>query len=397
MGHNNTKFLPKLTLEDYAFIEQDKKKYNGLRLLRKDDVTFAAYIVLVDGVMLNPNEKGITEEEKIDRLKIIEMRGLTFANHDGRCIRRPFHKFCNLGEEGYYQINDIDWSDVIILEKLDGSLIAPYILNDQVVWATKKGKMPEMEEYLVASGFKEKYERLARSWSEWTCMFEWCSPNNQIILHYAEQSLTLISMRCIATGDYMPYEKMIGIAKKFDIPIVREYKTKIDNVQTFLQEVYTEKGIEGCVVTSRSTGVPLCKVKCEWYSGISRDMNYIQKNPAVKWQKTINDEWDDLMPHLTSPTKEEMIAFRDNVVRGLLAKADAIKAEVVQIVQSLEGLEQNVANRKFHESVKKHGKFVQIYHAMRNKPDDVPYDIVIVFCKKNIGNIKLVEELSRIE
>ena len=59
-----------------------------------------------------------------------ECRGIIFDTATGEILRRPFHKFFNVNERDETQDHRVDLSRPhAILEKLDGSMIAPFIVN----------------------------------------------------------------------------------------------------------------------------------------------------------------------------------------------------------------------------------------------------------------------------
>ncbi|MEO0990864.1 MAG: RNA ligase [Pseudomonadota bacterium] len=66
-----------------------------------------------------------------------ECRGLKFAP-DGTLIARPFHKFFNLGERRPPQEEPWNMSHVV-LDKLDGSMIHPAMVSDEMVFMTRMG------------------------------------------------------------------------------------------------------------------------------------------------------------------------------------------------------------------------------------------------------------------
>jgi len=69
-----------------------------------------------------------------------ECRGIIFDTVTGEIIRRPFHKFFNVNEREETQDHVFDLCrSYTILEKLDGSMIAPFIVNGEMIWGTKMG------------------------------------------------------------------------------------------------------------------------------------------------------------------------------------------------------------------------------------------------------------------
>ena len=405
MGQNITKFQHYLQLSDFDFINkpENEKRLKGLKLLNQTtpnggEIVIAIYLIVTSGLFKNPLENGISNIEKMERMLIMEMRGAIFDKKSGKCIRRPFCKFENLGS--LFTKEDINWSDIIALEKLDGSLIAPYIYNGLIIWATKKGHNPDVDEF-VANSIDNRYIQFINDWTNmngWSCMFEWCSPNNKIILQYNDHSLTLIGMRNIDSGEYMPYDKLASIASDYNVPVVKKYTDNIENPETFLAELYDKKGIEGCVLVQKSNGIPLCKVKCKWYSGIAKNTNYIGHSNSVPWEVTINETWDDIIGHLEPDLKANMIAFNDAVIASLQTKADEIRQEVLQIKKDIgedENKSDKTKNRLFHERIEKYGVLKEVYFNMRKDMTEDPFEILIKFAKKmvSVKNLDVIRNL----
>src|SRR5690606_17576527 len=70
----------------------------------------------------------------------IECRGIKFAP-DGRVLARPLHKFMNIGQTPDTQPHKIDFGQPhVIMDKLDGSMIHPAIVNGEVVFMTRMGR-----------------------------------------------------------------------------------------------------------------------------------------------------------------------------------------------------------------------------------------------------------------
>jgi len=63
-----------------------------------------------------------------------ECRGIIFDSKTGDIIRRPYHKFFNVNEREETQENQINLGHPhVIVEKLDGSMIAPFIVDGQMI------------------------------------------------------------------------------------------------------------------------------------------------------------------------------------------------------------------------------------------------------------------------
>ena len=134
-----------------------------------------------------------------------ECRGLIFDT-EGKIMSRPFHKFFNVNEREETQTSDIDMSQPhVIMEKMDGSMIRPILVNGQLRLATKMGVT---DVAMQAEAFMAKNTKY-KDFCVWcvskglTPIFEWTSPFNQIVLPYEEDMLTLLAVRENVTGHYL--------------------------------------------------------------------------------------------------------------------------------------------------------------------------------------------------
>src|ERR1035437_780174 len=95
-----------------------------------------------------------------------EFRGLKF-DLEGNLICRPYHKFFNVGERAETSLENIDVSKPhIILSKLDGSMVCPFIVNDVIIWGTKMGKTEvsdQVEMWLNQTGKIHQYSDYVRT------------------------------------------------------------------------------------------------------------------------------------------------------------------------------------------------------------------------------------------
>lgn len=138
-----------------------------------------------------------------------ECRGIIFDSFTGDIVRRPYHKFFNVNEREETQSHLIDLSNPhVILEKLDGSMIVPFIdTNSKLVWGTK----------MVAQDFHQMIEHFVKSSdidyegfclnlinSGYSPIFEWTHPQKRIVIDYGkEPTLILTAVRHMITGNYL--------------------------------------------------------------------------------------------------------------------------------------------------------------------------------------------------
>lgn len=136
-----------------------------------------------------------------------ECRGIIFAKSDGKIIRRPLHKFMNVNEKEETLIENLDFDlPHSIYHKLDGSMIAPYIIEGRFIWGTKMAAESFHDDISEWARDKPNYEEFSRTLihSGYTPIFEWTGPENRIVIGYKETKLTLLAIREMNTGEYQP-------------------------------------------------------------------------------------------------------------------------------------------------------------------------------------------------
>lgn len=213
-----------------------------------------------------------------------ECRGLIFES-DGmqRIIRRPFHKFKNVNEDQYHQTQNIDlfsqqhW----IREKMDGSMIAPFVIpgSDTVIYGTKRGNTD-----IGRNAARYANNELSQEFHNWvkciirdgyTPIFEWCSPDNRIVVEYSKPQLILLAVRHRTTGEYITDLDSLN----FPGTIVSEMPGMMDNATQLVNQCKTLEHAEGYVLTFNDGH--MVKFKGEWYLGIHGFKEMVNSTRAI--------------------------------------------------------------------------------------------------------------------
>lgn len=224
-----------------------------------------------------------------------EFRGLIFDT-DGNLIRRPLHKFFNVGERLETHLANIDVAQPhLILEKLDGSMISPFLVKNKLLWGTKMGQTDVSEQvdaWLKVKDIHNQYEKFARMWIEsgWTPIFEWVSNTQRIVLDYPQANLILTAMRFMHDGQYMDFDVMSYMAEKWKIPVVKTIEGSQLN-EELLKNTKDLKDQEGFVI--RFKDGQMFKIKSDWYCELHRvksEINYERGVVAL----LLTDAMDDL-------------------------------------------------------------------------------------------------------
>ena len=249
-----------------------------------------------------------------------ELRGIIFDTATGEILRRPFHKFFNVNEREETQDHVVDLSqEHRILEKLDGSMIAPFIVNDQMIWGTKMGATDvakPVEEFVEANSHYRQFAKFTIS-RGYTPIFEWCSRKQRIVLDYKEDQLILTAMRDLTTGRYLSHDLMEVHAESYGIPVVRTFEPQTD-MKEFIEYVRDLEDVEGFVV--RFNDGHMLKLKCHWYLQIHKAKEAILQDRNIV-ELILDEKLDDVKAHLPQEDRDRLSQFESQFN---LAVADVV-------------------------------------------------------------------------
>ena len=301
---------------------------------KKEGYTVINYNVMMadtfpDVVLADPDRPDLAAVARHAMLRR-ECRGIIFDSVTGDIIRRPFHKFFNVNEREETQDHMVDLSrSHAILEKLDGSMIAPFIVNGQMIWGTKMGATDvakPVEEFIYAHRNYHYYawKMIQRGY---TPIFEWCSRKQRIVLDYKEDQLILTAVRNMTTGEYVPFEWTP--VHEWNIPLVREFKPQTD-MKAFLEYVRDLEDLEGFVV--RFDDGHMLKLKCHWYLQIHKAKEAILQDRNIV-ELILDEKLDDVKAHLPAEDRDRLTQFEHdiNIRIGIVA------GEIVDILSDVYG------------------------------------------------------------
>lgn len=259
-----------------------------------------------------------------------ECRGIIFNTATGELIRRPFHKFFNINERAETQQNSISLADDhVIMDKLDGSMIAPFLLDDQLIWGTKMGAtdVARPVEQFVAQ--RENYRRFARAMclANMTPIFEWCSNKQRIVLNQPEDQLILTAIRNMKTGKYYTRFALEKQAKVFGIPFVKTFNFD-NNMDEFIKMVHDMQDIEGFVV--QFDDGHMVKLKCHWYVQIHKAKEAILQDRNIV-ELILEDKLDDVKAHLPEEDRDRIAEFEGDINEELFQIFKAVEEHLEEI------------------------------------------------------------------
>jgi T4 RnlA family RNA ligase len=255
-------------------------------------------------------------------------------NADGELISASFPKFFNWGEHPELTPLPKSLDGATLMEKLDGStlIVSKYKGNFMIrtrgtIDASKMEKNGWEVEFLM-----EKYPEIknkAKSQDTWnySLIFEWISPNNQIVINYTEPDIRLIG--CICHDDYrlVTQSSLETLAK--DLGIGRPQSFKFDTIEEMTTAIEGLKGQEGIVVYFNNDQ-SLLKVKGAWYLALHRmksELSSIDGIADLYFSLGGNLSYDEFMKHITDVFDYELA----KMIMGSVSKIVDSKKEVVEL------------------------------------------------------------------
>jgi RNA ligase len=234
-----------------------------------------------------------------------ECRGLIFDTA-GKLISRPFHKFFNVNEREETQMNKIDLTQPhVLMEKLDGSMIRPVMLDGHVRLGTKMGVTEvamNAEVWLVAQpDYEQKLQFLEIMIAgNKTPIFEWTSRKNQIVIDYVDEDLILTAIRDNLTGEYLPFNRHVPFN------VVPTYGSVEGNLADYIARARERQGREGDII--RFADGHMLKIKNDWYVRIHKTIDRVRFDRHIV-ELILNEELDDAVALLPAVDAARVRAF----------------------------------------------------------------------------------------
>lgn len=348
-----------------------------------DYVSFIYFLGMAPDLFPDPNT---APDEATKRLWQIrrECRGIIF-HQDGHILSRRFQKFFNIGELPETQPDRITIKQpFVLLEKLDGSMIAPFFVEGTLRYCTKSGYTDSskvVESYIEKHAETIPYTAFCTESIQhgFTPIFEWCSPSGRIVLEYKQESLNLLALRHMITGRYVPFDEMKALAQHRGVPVVKKWelqdlkdaqptsttgKSTIGdlpkNVDIHAQatssevsahqtshsgtniedtadlkgsallalhhKIQAQQGVEGLVL-QQCDGV-MYKIKTSWYFQLHRSTQFMKYyGEKHVWEAILRGTFDDVKSWLPNSVREAI----DNFAAELMRRAEQTAREAFTI------------------------------------------------------------------
>jgi len=238
-----------------------------------------------------------------------ECRGIMF-DEEGKIVSRPFHKFFNVNERDETHERNLFNRKFYTSEKIDGALIIPEYIDNEVVFRTKKSF--ESDEALLVYDYlnlfdkkdiDEFFEQIVK-WKEkgFTPLFEFVwSEKYPHIVKYKEPKLYFLALRDNINGKY--YHPSIDINNDiFKTVYNLEDKYTLDELKELLKR--KNKNFEGFNIVD---DFDFYKLKTEWYLKLHKIKDTITMKNII--ELVLKEEIDDLKSLLLSEGQTDVYEY----------------------------------------------------------------------------------------
>lgn len=290
----------------------------------------------------------ISNNDTFDSEWARECRGITF-DKDGNILIRVMHKFFNVGEREDTQVGNISWNHAFrIMDKRDGSMITPCVLDGVIEVKTKKSF--DTEQAIRAKTFilaRQNYVDFIRRCNDLklTATFEWTSPGDRIVVKYPHDDLVLTHIRHNETGEYKL--TLNQFASKYNIPVVDELIVPAFDIHPLLAKLQAEEGKEGYVI--QFVDGDMVKLKTPWYINLHHSVTFTRERDIARM--VVDEQVDDFKAYLSQigESHDKVIAIEQRVLGTILEIQKDVGTAIAQHMILGEPKKDFVAKVKEHK------------------------------------------------
>lgn len=249
-----------------------------------------------------------------------------------------------------------------ITEKIDGSLIIPLVINDNIYLRSRNMFFSEHASYahkLLSDNHKNMILDLNKD--GYIVIFEMISPVYRIILDYKKEQLVTIQVRDNNTGRYLNYDEIKKIAEFYSVPVCNKYNITKEEIKKQIQD---GNNFEGWVIIKRdNTGYrDTHKIKTEWYKRANCIAINLKENDIIK--TFLENKLDDILQDLdqNSEIVKRIYQIKEKV-------SNYIHKTFLEIKHIIEN-NKNLDRKSFYEKNKNHSHITTIMRLYGNSVSD---------------------------
>lgn len=274
------------------------------------------------------SEFDVLSDNKIDKNVVIG---------DTQIVAFGLRRFFNYGQ-GSCNINWDD-SNLQIIEKLDGTLCILHIDLFTQKWCVATRSCPDAD-LLMDNGiftFRTLFEKALKDTcgqtfeeytskldSKITYCFELTTPYNQIVVHYPNNSVTLLSARDLVSLNELDISKI----ETYGVPTVQSYKyNSINDLLSWVSNRNPKK-YEG--VVAKDSNFNRIKIKNAEYVAFHRIKDSVSKSPRTCLELILSEKEDDAISFLPEEIVKNLLKLKSSV-QNLIKEHDQIYSSISHI------------------------------------------------------------------
>lgn len=324
-----------------------------------------------------------------------ECRGIMFCADTGKVVARKFHKFFNLGERPETMPEVVDFTQPhYYVEKLDGSMMTPLLVNGDVRWCSKMGLTQVALPVDEFTRNKSQYHEFCKHWLArgFTPMFEWCSRKQRIVIDYPVDRLVLTAIRENVTGQYVSRDDLIKSADEFGIEYAQASPLLTSLDPMALDAIRELEGEEGKVFTF-ADGHKV-KVKGAWYSNLHKTLDHLRFEKDVI-RLILDEKLDDAKPFLPEDLMKCADEFAKIIFTGVRKLATDLYWEAQADFDNLNGSKKKFAEKVMRER-KNQSKFLFYAWDHLEEGEDHLYKWLLDYVANHTSSQSRVDEIRHI-
>ena len=287
-------------------------------------------LILIKYDMLGINTDLFTNPHSIYR----EGRSLVINLNTEEIVLCPFRKFFNIDEieETSMSIVQEQMKTAKLIEfsnKLDGSMLSFRWYNDTLV-SSSSGNLDPSKAIQLELGIKifnsdASYLKMVKAMPEYTFIFEGIFEEDPHVVNYTGNSLNLIGIRNVYTGNTLTYKDTIAIGKQYNIPTTTLENTNMDDIIKNKSQ-YKSSDKEGWVIhiITNDNQSFRYKFKCDDYVKLHKILNALSSDNVII-QAIAENTYDDLIAQVPDNYKTRVATTANKVYEFLKIKKALIE------------------------------------------------------------------------
>lgn len=255
----------------------------------------------------------------------LETRGNAYDVATGQCVCATFPKFFNVNEQPSTQENLVKDQIKEVYVKRDGSMLTPVLINEQVMFKTKKtfnNDVANLATSLVTDNIIALCEYLLKQ--NITPIFEFTHADTKIVISYNDANFTLLAARNQVTGEFVPYEVLNNLCQQFEVNIIERVNKTWDQL---IDDVEHLTGVEGYVLLLNNN--QRVKLKTRWYLNMHYVLTELRERDIAR--AVIAETVDDLKGLVVEKNLD--VALIEAIEHQVINEILDIKTQVADIVE----------------------------------------------------------------